>query len=249
MSSEHGRDVAPEWEGRWFYLVRLAPGTLFNPTITLNVMVDSPGSVCGLLPPHVCIASCRRCRRWRKGIRRHCFIAWRIAAVLLCSDSSTSAALSQRASRQKMEAACAPARVRAFVPASSARPRRLDGNRRICEVSGATAAAASAAPPQPAAAAARRRRATAAAAASGSAAPAVPAPQLPIVEGAKNVVVLGGTGRVGSSTAAALAAAVPGAQLRLGGRSEESFRAAVERRPELAGALIISLDHTRRCCS
>ncbi|PSC75317.1 saccharopine dehydrogenase [Micractinium conductrix] len=72
----------------------------------------------------------------------------------------------------------------------------------------------------------------------------LPAGALPIVEGAKNVVVLGGTGRVGSSTAAALAAAVPGAQLRLGGRSEESFRAAVERRPELAGAspLTVNID-------
>lgn len=60
--------------------------------------------------------------------------------------------------------------------------------------------------------------------------------------GTKNVVVLGGTGRVGASTAAALAAAVPGARLTLAGRSEGSFREAVARRPELSSATPLRCD-------
>ncbi|EFN59312.1 hypothetical protein CHLNCDRAFT_137680 [Chlorella variabilis] len=67
-------------------------------------------------------------------------------------------------------------------------------------------------------------------------------PAAPEITGSKNVVILGGCGRVGSSTAAALAAAVPAAKLSLGGRSEESFRAAVARRPELAGASPLAVD-------
>lgn len=87
----------------------------------------------------------------------------------------------------------------------------------------------------PAAAPAGRRGSVAAAAAAPSA--AAPAPILPEVPaGTKNVVVLGGTGRVGASTAAALAAAVPGARLSLAGRSEASFQEAIARRPELSSA-------------
>jgi saccharopine dehydrogenase-like NADP-dependent oxidoreductase len=64
--------------------------------------------------------------------------------------------------------------------------------------------------------------------------------------GAKKVVILGGCGRVGSSTAAALTAALPAAQLSLslGGRSQDSFRAALARRPELSNAspLVCDID-------
>ena len=63
-------------------------------------------------------------------------------------------------------------------------------------------------------------------------------PVLPVITGNPKVVVLGGTGRVGSSAAAALAAAVPGARISLAGRTpgDDNFRAALARRPELAGA-------------
>lgn len=84
------------------------------------------------------------------------------------------------------------------------------------------------------AAAIRPRSATRAAAASpNSPDPTFAAPSLPTIEGAPKVVVLGGTGRVGSSTAAALLRAVPAAQLTLASRSESSFAAALQRRPEL----------------
>ncbi|KAL4424432.1 hypothetical protein ABPG77_006370 [Micractinium sp. CCAP 211/92] len=93
----------------------------------------------------------------------------------------------------------------------------------------------------PAAAPAGRRGSVAAAAAAPSA--AAPAPILPEVPaGTKNVVVLGGTGRVGASTAAALAAAVPGARLSLAGRSEASFQEAIARRPELSSASPLRCD-------
>lgn len=100
----------------------------------------------------------------------------------------------------------------------------------------------------PSAVAARPRRqrqqpaaASAAGAAGAAAAPAVPA--APEIVGTKNVVVLGGTGRVGSSAAAALAAAAPGARISLAGRSgEEAFRAAVARRPELSAAKPLRCD-------
>jgi hypothetical protein len=83
----------------------------------------------------------------------------------------------------------------------------------------------------------RRQRQAALAVAAAAAAGTQPVPPAaPEITGTKDVVVLGGCGRVGSSTAAALAAAVPGARLRLGGRSEASFRAALARRPELSAA-------------
>lgn len=76
----------------------------------------------------------------------------------------------------------------------------------------------------------RRSRPTA------SADPSFAAPSLPEIQGSPKVLILGGTGRVGSSTAAALLRAVPAAQLTLGSRTQESYAAAVERRPELAAA-------------
>ena len=59
------------------------------------------------------------------------------------------------------------------------------------------------------------------------------APTIPEITGAPNVLVLGGTGRVGASTAAALLSAVPAAKVTLASRNQESYDAAVERRPEL----------------
>lgn len=89
----------------------------------------------------------------------------------------------------------------------------------------------------------RHRRAAplALAAAPGATAAAADAPQ---ITGAKNVVVLGGSGRVGSSAAAALAAAVPSATISLASREgdSEAFRAAVARRPELGAAKPLRCD-------
>lgn len=140
--------------------------------------------------------------------------------------------------------ATAACRVQAFVPNSCAMRWRANSQKR----DGCMQASAAGAPVQHS----RRRaaRAVAAAAAAGAAAssstsPAAPVPILPEVPaGIKNVVVLGGTGRVGSSTAAALAAAVPGARLSLAGRSGdgEAFRSAVARRSELAAAAPLRCD-------
>ena len=68
------------------------------------------------------------------------------------------------------------------------------------------------------------------------------APIIPLITGAPNVVVLGGTGRVGSSTAAALLNAVPSAQVSLASRNQESYNAALTRRPELRPATRRSVD-------
>ena len=81
-----------------------------------------------------------------------------------------------------------------------------------------------------------RWRATAAAAAADPAAAAADVPAVPSIVGTKTVLILGGSGRVGSSTAVALAAGVPGVRLELGCRSEDSFRRAVAARPELGAA-------------
>lgn len=51
-----------------------------------------------------------------------------------------------------------------------------------------------------------------------------------------NVVVVGGSGRVGGATAAALLAAVPGASVSLASRSQQGFADAVAKRPALAAA-------------
>lgn len=50
----------------------------------------------------------------------------------------------------------------------------------------------------------------------------------------KHVLILGGTGRVGSSTAAALLRSEPGLRITLAGRSRKTYEAAMKRRPELA---------------
>lgn len=62
------------------------------------------------------------------------------------------------------------------------------------------------------------------------------APIIPEITNSPTVVVLGGTGRVGSSTAAALLKAVPSAVLSLASRNQESYDAAIARRPELRPA-------------
>jgi len=59
------------------------------------------------------------------------------------------------------------------------------------------------------------------------------APELPTVQGSPNVVILGGSGRVGSSTAVALKKAVPAANIAIGCRTEESFRQLKVTRQEL----------------
>lgn len=85
--------------------------------------------------------------------------------------------------------------------------------------------------PQP-----RQRRGRAAQCASETPSVSTSAPSSPVVTGQKRVVLLGGSGRVGSSTASALLATVPGIDLVVGSRTHESFDAAVTRRPELAQA-------------
>jgi FlaA1/EpsC-like NDP-sugar epimerase len=60
----------------------------------------------------------------------------------------------------------------------------------------------------------------------------------------KRVLIIGGSGRVGSSTASALLAKFPGIELTVGGRSEVSWRAALARRPDLAAATFQGLDIT-----
>lgn len=58
------------------------------------------------------------------------------------------------------------------------------------------------------------------------------------------VVVIGGTGRVGSSTASALIKEFPNLQLTLASRNEDSYHAAVSRRPELSKAAFQRVDIT-----
>lgn len=58
----------------------------------------------------------------------------------------------------------------------------------------------------------------------------------------KRVLILGGTGRVGSLTAAELLRAEPGLDVVLAGRREESYRRVVEARPELAAARFLRCD-------
>jgi saccharopine dehydrogenase-like NADP-dependent oxidoreductase len=50
----------------------------------------------------------------------------------------------------------------------------------------------------------------------------------------KHVLILGGTGRVGSSTAAALLRSEPDLRITLAGRNRKTYEAAMKRRPELA---------------
>jgi hypothetical protein len=67
--------------------------------------------------------------------------------------------------------------------------------------------------------------------------------QAAAAEGVKKVVFIGGTGRVGSSAAAALAASDPSvATIVLAGRSEDNYRAAKDRHPSLSGAQFAAID-------
>jgi hypothetical protein len=56
------------------------------------------------------------------------------------------------------------------------------------------------------------------------------------------VVLIGGTGRVGSSTASNLLRTIPEAEIYLGSRTRETFEAALQRRPDLSKASHIQLD-------
>ena len=58
----------------------------------------------------------------------------------------------------------------------------------------------------------------------------------------KRVLILGGTGRVGSLTAAELLRSEPGLDIVLAGRREASYRKVVEARPELAAARFMRCD-------
>jgi saccharopine dehydrogenase-like NADP-dependent oxidoreductase len=58
----------------------------------------------------------------------------------------------------------------------------------------------------------------------------------------KKVLVLGGSGRVGSSAAAALLQLTPGHTITLAGRREATYAAAVKRRPELARSSFAPVD-------
>lgn len=58
----------------------------------------------------------------------------------------------------------------------------------------------------------------------------------------KRVLILGGTGRVGSLTAAELLRAEPGVDVVLAGRREASYRKVVDARPELAAARFLRCD-------
>lgn len=58
----------------------------------------------------------------------------------------------------------------------------------------------------------------------------------------KNVVILGGTGRVGSSTAQALLEWAPNLKVVLSSRSKDSWSAAVSKRPALQGTEFVQCD-------
>lgn len=56
------------------------------------------------------------------------------------------------------------------------------------------------------------------------------------------VVLIGGTGRVGSSTASSLLRTIPDAEILLGSRTRGTFEQALQRRPELIGTSHVQLD-------
>ncbi len=56
---------------------------------------------------------------------------------------------------------------------------------------------------------------------------------------------MGGTGRVGSLTAAALLQSEPGLEIVLSGRNEASYRELVNKRPELAATRFLRCDIDR----
>ncbi|CAK0739628.1 hypothetical protein CVIRNUC_001182 [Coccomyxa viridis] len=58
----------------------------------------------------------------------------------------------------------------------------------------------------------------------------------------RKVLILGGTGRVGASTASALLRKCPDAEIILASRSTKSYEAAVKKRPELANAKFLAVD-------
>lgn len=60
------------------------------------------------------------------------------------------------------------------------------------------------------------------------------------------ILVLGGTGRVGSSTAACLLKLTPQHSITLAGRREEGYKDAIERRPALKTTMFAKIDITDR---
>ena len=58
----------------------------------------------------------------------------------------------------------------------------------------------------------------------------------------KKILILGGTGRVGSSTAVSLLQRTPNHQVTLASRYQASYDATVERRPELKSTKFCSVD-------
>lgn len=68
------------------------------------------------------------------------------------------------------------------------------------------------------------------------------APKVPEISGSPSILVLGGTGRVGSSTAASLINHIPNASISLASRNKESYEEAIARRPELKNTGRVSVD-------
>jgi len=62
-----------------------------------------------------------------------------------------------------------------------------------------------------------------------------------VLEG-KKVMIVGGTGRVGSSAASALLKSFPGIQVTLASRNPGSYDRAVELRPDLKQTKFLTLD-------
>lgn len=71
---------------------------------------------------------------------------------------------------------------------------------------------------------------------------AAPAAAATLPDGGKRVLVIGGTGRVGSSTASALLKTFPNLKLTVASRSRGSYEDAVGRRPELKQAAFREVD-------
>lgn len=67
-------------------------------------------------------------------------------------------------------------------------------------------------------------------------------PQIPYISEGKNIVIIGGTGRVGASTAAALAKALPNCSITLASRTKSSFDDAISSRPELGTVSYVPVD-------
>ena len=68
----------------------------------------------------------------------------------------------------------------------------------------------------------------------------VASPDISAIEPRK-ILVLGGTGRVGSATAASLLQLTPGHRVTLAGREQSNYDALVAKRPELSGAAFESV--------